>query len=437
MPKMTAEQYKKLRIHNANIMSNSAGLLQTKEVRSHYENSLQDLVAQIIETRAGKMFDSFGRPIAAHDVSLDAALQEYYGVDLPTWLNQMEVYSKTDTLYTMARRFGFSNLSKDSVTSLLVEHSNFDGLNTTDDINKAFRWLIPEIIMAAIRTDYEAASAHQNWIASTQNIADRTAKMPLIKRGKATPRKIGEAESIPFGTISFGQKSVEVFKVGVGFKITDELVESSSLNLLTQFLGEVGTDMSLAQDVEALRVLINGEQEDGSESAPVIGVGTTGSFSYKDMKRVVARMERLRRMVTRVISGEDDGLDLALLNEFKGFAGDTKLGNLQGIMGKVLSLANDIYTVPTNQILMLAPQKAMTKLQYRGMKSESRRNPQTQEDEIFVSDYTGYAILRRDARVLIDHSIAYDPVAGETGGFPEYMDIDKRLATQFKNLQGN
>jgi len=437
MLKLTKEQYKSLRTHNKNVMAKSAGTLSKKEVRSHYESSVGDFVGEVLKTRSGRLVDSFGRPIAANDISLNQALQAYYGVDLMTWLKQMEVYGGSDTMYTMARRFGVDNLSAGSMESLLIKHSEFDGLNTTDDIDKSFRWIIPEVILAAIRTDYEAMSMHQNWIATTQNLTQRTAKMPLIKRGNATPRKIGEGESIPFGTISFGEKQVEVYKVGTGFKITDELVEASSLNLLFNFLGEVGTDMSLATDVEALNILVNGEQADGSESAPVVGVDTTSQFSYKDLKRVVARMERLRRSVTRIITGEDDGLDISLLEEFKGFAGDTKLGNLQGILGKVLSLDNDIYTVPTNQVMLVAPQKAMAKLQYRGMKTERRRNPQTQEDEIFVSDYVGFAILRRDARVLIDKSVAYNATAGQTGGFPTYMDIDKRLATQFKNLQNS
>jgi len=436
MPKLTKEQYSKLRLHNKNIMAKATGQLSQNEVRSHYENSIGDFVSSVVNARSGKLMDTFGRPIAANDVSLDKALQLYYGVDLTSWLKQLQIYGGSDTLYTMARRFGVNNLSAGSVESLLFEHGQFEGLNTTDDVDKSFRWLIPEVILAAIRTDYEATSMHQNWIASTQNVTQRTGiKMPLIKRGNATPRKIGEAESIPFGSISFGEKSVDVFKVGTGFKITDELVEASSLNLLFNFLGEVGTDMSLATDVEALNVLVNGEQADSTESAPVVGVDVVDEYSYKDLKRVVARMERLRRSVTRIITGEDDGLDIALLDEFKGFPGDTKLGNLQGIMGKLLSLANDIYVMPADQVMMIAPQKCMTKLQYRGMKTERRRNPQTQEDEIFVSDYVGFAILRRDGRVIIDNTILYDAVAGEVGGFPLYMDIDARLNTAFKNLQ--
>lgn len=436
MPQIDKEKYKKLRLHNANVMAKSTGTLNQKEVRSIYEATIPTFVSQVLSTRNGKMFDSFGRPIAANDVSLDTALKAFYGVDLDSWMKQMEVYKKTDTMYTMARRFGYDNLTSDSLQSLLIKHSSFEGLNNTGDIDSSFRWIIPEIIMAAIRTDYEASSMHNNWIASTQNLTQRTAKMPIIKRGRATPRKIGQSESIPFGTVSFGEKSVEVFKVGTGFKITDELVESSSIDLLFNFLGEVGTDMSLGSDAEALRILVNGEQEDNSESAPVVGVSTVDEFAYKDLKRVVARMERLKRNVTRIITGEDDGLDISLLEEFKGFPGDTTLGNLNGLMGKVLSLANDIYTVPSNQVLLLAPQRAMTKLQYRGMKTETRRNPQTQEDEVFVSDYLGFAILRRDGRVLLDKSVAYSATVGDAGAFPDYMDIDSRLDTAFKNLQG-
>lgn len=435
MKKVTVEEFKKLRQHNANVMAKSAGSLQNTEVRDLYERSLAAFVKQIADTRMGRMFDKFGRPIAAYDVSFNEALKEFFGVDTATWLKQMEIHVGTDTLASTAKAFGNDNLTLTGLQDMLVKHSSFDGVNTTADIDSAHRWIIPELILAAIRTDYEHAAMYRNWIATEQNITQPKAIMPIIKRGAATPRKLGEGESIPFGTVRFGQKEAKVFKVGIGFKITDELIDQSSINLLFQFLGEVGTDMSIASDVHALDVLINGEQEDGSESSPVIGVETNGTFAYRDLKRVVARMERLKRMVTRIITGEDDGLDIALLDEFKGFPGDTKLGNLNGIMGKILALANDIFVMPSNQVMMLDPKKAMAKLKYKGMKTETRRNPQNQEEELFVSDHIGFAVLRRDGRAIIDKSVDYDPVAGNTGGFPTYMDIDSRLATTFKFLQ--
>lgn len=434
MKKVTVEEFSKLRQHNANVMAKTPGSLKNTEVKDMYERSIGEFVSQVTETRAGRLMDKFGRPIAAYDVSLEEALQEFYGVDTKTWLKQMEIHVGTDTLASTAKAFGNDNLTLLNLQDLLVKHSQFDGLNTTGDIDGAHRWIIPELILTAIRTDYEHSAMYRQWIATTQTLTQPKAVIPLIKRGKATPRRFGESESMAFGTVSFGQKDVKVYKVGIGFKLTDELIEQSSINMLFQFLGEVGTDMSIGADVEALNVLINGEQADLSESAPVIGTTNGTSFAYRDLKRAVARMERLKRVVTRIITGEDDGLDLALLEEFKGFAGETKLGNLNGIMGKVLALANDIFTMPQNQVMLLDPKKAMVQLKYKGMKTETRRNPQNQEEELFVSDHIGFGIMRRDGRVIIDKSVTYDPVAGQTGGFPSYMDIDSRLNLSFKHL---
>lgn len=429
--KVTVEKLNKLREHNKAVMSGVSGVLDNNEVRGIYEESFADFVNNIIQTRLGRAQDKKGRVIPAFDLSFDAALRHAYGVDMRSYLKQMEIYMGTDTLHSVASRFGNDNLTVSVLSNSLIKHSQFDGLNSTGDINSEWRFIIPEMIMAAIRTDYEASSLHNNWIATTQTVNARDIKMPFIKRGNATPRKIEQAESIPFGTVAFGQKSATLYKVGIGFKLTDELVDQSSLDMLFNFLGEVGTDMSIAGDVEALNILVNGEQEDGSESAPVIGTIDGTTFSYKDIKRGVSRLERLKRPVTRILYGEDDGLDINLLEQFKGFAGGTTLGQINGLMGKILSLQEDVYVMPTNQLMLLAPTKAMAKLKWKGMKTETRRNPQNQEDEIFVSDYIGFAILRRDGRLILDKSIPY-----AQNGFPSYMDIDSRIGVSFKHIQG-
>jgi len=200
--------------------------------------------------------------------------------------------------------------------------------------------------------------------------------------------------------------------------------------MLYNFLGEVGIDLSIGTDSEALRILINGEQADSSESAPVIGVATTSAFAYKDIKRGVSRMERLKRPVGRVLYDEDDGLDIALLDQFKGFAGGTTLGQINGMMGKIISLQEDIFVMPSNQLMLLSAPRCMVKLRWKGLKTETRRNHQTQETELFVSDYIGFAILRRDGRLIIDKSLAFSG-----NGFPAYMDIDARLAETFKTFR--
>lgn len=449
--KTAQEKLAKLREHNtAMYRGDKVGTLKKTEVQEAIETNLENFSKEVIQTRQGRVQDRHGRHLPAYDVSFAEALTDYFGIQSPDkdrfgvsltkkqkevavirqFLRQMDVSLAGDTLASTAQRFGNSNLTATSLQNLMVAHSQFDALNNTSQIPSDYRFIIAELVLAAIRLDYEGGSQHNNWIAQTVNISQTKVTMPQIKRGAAVPRKIGEAESIPFGTVRFGKKDAEVFKVGIGFKITDELVEASTLDMMFEFLGEVGTEMSIAADVQASTVLLNGEQASLAESAPVIGVETTNQFKFKDLKRGISRLTRLKRNVSRILTSETDGIDLSLLDEFKGFSGDTRLANLNSILGVPASLANDVFVLPSNQILLLAPSEAMFKLQYRSMKTEERRNPQTQETELFVSDYIGFAIKRRDGRLLIDKSLAFSG-----NGFPSYMDIDTRISTAFKNLQ--
>lgn len=451
MAKTAKEKLSALIDHNTSIhKGDKCGTLKKVEVQDAYQENLENFAKETIATRNGKILDNYGRPLPMYDVSLAEAITEFFGIRSATtdaygnfltkkqqdtlvikqFLKQNDVRMGIDTLSTTAQRFGNSNLSVSGMYKLMDAHSSFDATNNTSQIPSDYRFIIAELVLAAIRLDYEASSAHTNWIGSTVNISQRQLTMPHIKRGNATPRKIGEAESIPFGTVAFGKKTADVFKVGIGFKITDELIEASSIDMMFEFLGEVGTDMAIASDVEASRVLLNGEQASLAESAPVIGVKTVGSFTFRDLKLAISRMSRLKRNVNRIITSENDGVDISLLDEFKGFAGDTTLANLKSILGVPQTLANDIFTMPSNQLMLLDPMSAMFKLQYRGMKTEDRRNPQTQEQELFVSDYVGFAIKRRDGRIIIDKSL---DIAAQS--FPSYMDIDARIAAAYKTIQ--
>lgn len=443
----------KLIDHNTSIYKgDKVGTLKKTDIQTAYEESFGEFAKQIVETRQGKMVDRFDRKLPAYDLSLAEAISEFYGIQAPNrnalgmplsqreqeifvirqFLKQNEVYITGDTIISAAQRFGHANLNATALSALLVQHSSFDSLNNTTQIPGDYRFIIPELIMAAIRLDYMGGAQYVNWIANEVNISQREVKMPQIRRGAATPRKIGEAESIPFGTLRFGQKTATVFKIGTGFKITDELVEASTLDMLFEYLGEVGTEMAIATDTEASRVLLNGEQAGGIESCPLIGVTTAAEFKFRDIKRAISRMTRLKRNVTRIITGEEDGIDISLLAEFRGFNGQTKLSNLDSILGVPSTLQNDVFIMPSDQVMFLAPDSAMVKLKYKGMTTESRRNPQNQEDELFVSDYIGFAIKRRDGRLLLDKSVTYG--APDNATFPSYMDIDARIASSFKTI---
>lgn len=76
------------------------------------------------------------------------------------------------------------------------------------------RWIVPEIIRAAITLGMRQAPFYPNIIASDQSINGLQAIMPMVNMSDAAPAKVNEAETIPLGDVSFGQNRLASSKLG-------------------------------------------------------------------------------------------------------------------------------------------------------------------------------------------------------------------------------
>ena len=161
--------------------------------------------------------------------------------------------------------------------------------NIFDMPNQDIRWIVPEIIRAAITTGMREAPFYPTIIQGDQPINGLTAIQPWVNMSDAAPAKINEAETIPLGTVSFGQKSVTLFKIGKGFKLTDEVRNYVSIDILGIYLRDFGIQLGYALDTLALDTLLLGNKPDGSEAADVVGVTTANTLTYKDMLRIWIR----------------------------------------------------------------------------------------------------------------------------------------------------
>jgi len=419
--------------HFKHLKENKVGRYEASKVRTALEeNLIGAFQKQLYETRLGLgvVKNKLGKEITVgpKDLSFHKGVELFFGTDMKGFLSAIGIDMKRDTFSHMSEVLGGPRMNKIQMEDALIESFGSNGVTSTKDFPSDYRFIIPEVFASLIRVAYEHASMHQNWIATTQPMSVRSLTMPRIERGDGNVTRIAEGGNIPVGSVRFGKKDVKVFKVGTGFVITDELIYESTIDMIAQFLVEVGNDMAIGADVEAMRVLVSGEQADGSESAPVVGVTTANTFDYKAMKRVFTRMTRLRRPADRLISNEEDGIDITGIDKFEGGQFGTKLADIRSIVGVPERFEMDTHVLPDNQVLFLSSAMAMAKLQYRGMTMERQRNPATQENELYVSDHVGFAILRRDARVLLDKSITY--VGHE---FPSYMDIDTRIAEAFNS----
>ena len=433
--------------HNKEISANSLGNMSNSEIRGVYETTVQDFANELINARNG--FDANGQKVAPRYMHLSDALSKFYGLGFSGKSSAEIAISKRKTIKRFAKGLGFDienetmdsfaktmgqNLTAANFKSIMIDYQNYftgkpdsfnSTVNNTEQIDPNFRFLLPEIILGLLQTDYEHSSMHQNWIGQTVNIGRRKATVPMTKRGNMTPRRIGEGESIPVGGLLFGQKEISCFKVGVGFEITDEMRDEVPLDLAAQAMAEAGNDLSICSDFEAFNVLVNGEE--ASESAPVVGVETIGSTVYRDLKKVDIRMGRLNKKPNRVINNEDNSLDISLLDEFKGFDGINTLGTIQGLMALRLAYQEDIYIPPTTQSMLLNSAKAMSKLQYGSLMMEEDRNKANQTNAFYMTDHIGFWIMSKDARVIIDNSLAF-----ASNGFPASMDIDSRISQAFQ-----
>lgn len=353
--------------------------------------------------QAVKQLDAF-RAGSTNSLPVDISFEEYvegrYGLSMSDYMEKVGIDTKRDTM---------------------------QNIFTMPD--QSIRWLVPEVIRTAIYLGIKEAPFYPNIIASDQAISSLQAVMPFVNPSDAAPAKVNEAETIPLGDVSFGEKSVRLFKVGRGIKITDEVKNYVSLDIMSLFVRDFGVQLGYALDTLAIDVAINGNMKDGSESAPVIGVGDTAQgIQYRDLLRIWVRGSRMGRNFQTMIGDEDQAIDILDLPEFKTRMYGTPQATLN-LKTPVPSQA-DFYIhpgTPENELLLIDPKAALIKLTARQLMLESERIVSNQTEAIYATITTGFSKMYRDAAILLDGTKEF-----ANNGFPDYMNIDPYLVVDLK-----
>lgn len=354
-----------------------------------FSKKLPEMVRQLDMYRAG---NDKVKPV---DMSLEDITQGMFGISKDAFMEKIGINQKVDTMQ-----------------------------NIYSMPDQSIRWIVPEIIREAVTLGMRQAPFYPTIIASDQPISGLSAIMPSINMSDAAPAKVNEAETIPLGDISFGQKSVRLFKIGKGFKITDEVKNYVSLDVLGIYLRDFGVQLGYAMDTLAMDTLINGNMTDGSESAPVIGVADTSSgIQYKDLLKLWVRAARMGRNFQTMIGSESQAIELLDLPEFK----KRESGTTQATLNVKSPVPNkaDMYIhpgTPTNDILLVDPSAALIKLTARQLMLESERIVSNQTEAVYASLTTGFSKMYNDAAILMDSTKAFS-----TYGFPQSMNVDPFL----------
>lgn len=351
--------------------------------KSKYKGTVQGLVKSAESMRADKDMPA--------DISLAELVQEQHEISFADFCEDLGIDPTVDTI---------------------------NNIMVTDDMD--VRWIIPELIRDAIRLGLRDTPIWPSLVASEQSISQKQVTMPFINMSDATPHKVNEGETIPIGTISYGDKQVSTFKIGRGIKITYEIRQFVSLDVVSIFFQDFGIRLGQALDTLAIDVLTNGDQADGSASAPVMGVTTPGTKVYKDFLRIWIRASRMGRKFDTIIGGEDAALETLDMPEFK----DRQSGTTQANINLKTPVPNsaDYYihgNVPADQEILVDSRFALIKFNVIPLLIESDKIVSNQTEEFYASLTTGFGKIFNDAAIILDKSVDF-----ATKGFPENMNVD-------------
>lgn len=286
------------------------------------------------------------------------------------------------------------------------------------DMDSDSRWLVPEIFRDAIRKGARTSPFYNRLIAASENAKQPQVNMPHLKLSDAEPQETAEGETISKGNVSYGNKTTEILKQAIGVSITYEAIQYNSINLLTLFIQDVGVKLGHRLNNACVDVLINGDLPDGSEACATIGVQSVDSrLAYKDLLYAWIRASRLGRRYDSIVVSEAGANLILNLDEFKQKQSGSPLSAL--ILNDILPSQSQVYVsnrLGEHEYILLDPRFAMVQLTSSPLSVEGDKIVSKQIEEAYASITTGFGIVFRDARVLIDDSL---PIT--TNDFPSWM----------------
>ena len=282
------------------------------------------------------------------------------------------------------------------------------------------KYLAPEIVRQYIFEGLVADASYTDLIAGSENVGSMQITSPWIKTKDAEPENTGEAETIAEAEIEWGHKTITLAKKAKALKVTDELILSVPLPLLSYFLRDFGVMLSAGLYTQGVNTLINGDQADSSDSCAIIGVAsTTTKLDFPDFLRAWIRARRMFVKWNNLISNEGTAFKILQIDEFS---------KPQGLGGTVVNLESRNRIIPASmpqlissalsddQGLLYDKAQGLVYLSFRGLLVESERIIMRQINGTAASIIGGYATIKRNARVILDGDLEF-----ASNGFPAYM----------------
>jgi HK97 family phage major capsid protein len=281
------------------------------------------------------------------------------------------------------------------------------------------RWISPEVFTDPVMRGAVQSVFYPDLVVREVTVGNMTVTMPFLDLSDATLKESGEGATIEEGSVIYADKKVNVRKRARAIKTTYEAIEFNNLDLVQLFFEDFGRLLGHTLNGDAVLAIINGDQEDGSEAAPVIGVlDTNAGITYKDVLKIWARLSMLGRSSTSIIGNETSGVDYLTLPEV---LKQNQLGRAIAPtrLKTPLPTMQDLYLsikVPGKKLVFQDSSASLVQLTARPLMVETEKIVMKQITGTAASIITGFAKLNRNASVVLDGAVAFS-----SAGWPAWM----------------
>lgn len=272
------------------------------------------------------------------------------------------------------------------------------------------RYLTPEFFAPTIMRGVVQGQYWDQLISADLSVPQPKVTMPLMSLSDAGLEERTEGATTKQGTVTYGSKDVTIKERAKAIYFSDESVMFNRIDLVSVFFEDLGRILASGLNGEAVRVLRDGDQANGSEAALVIGVSTATAFDYTDIIRVMIRMGMIGRPVSQVVAGEDMSNSWENLSEVKNNQNNgSKLlaTNTFGVSRPQTWQLFPAFNIPANKILFSDPNSAMVALTAKPLTLEQERIISRKLNGTHASIWKGFAIQQTTGRVIVDKSIAF------------------------------
>ena len=281
------------------------------------------------------------------------------------------------------------------------------------------RFMSPEVFLDPVNRGAVQAMFYSDLVVREEAVSQPTATIPQLDLADARLADSGEAATIEEGSVTYGSKDVKLKKKAKGLKVTYEAIQFNSLSLAQIFFEDAGRILGHTLNDMAVDAIVDGDQPNGSEAAPVIGVEDPAKgITWFDLARIAIQFALLGRTGIQAIGNATTALNYINLDEVKNkqFSGTAMLNTM---LKTPLNMPQELYVsqkVPDDQLAIQDPSMSLVQLTAMPLMVETERIISKQIQASYTSIMTGFAKLQRNASVILDGSIPF-----ADNGFPAWM----------------